>query len=419
MNDLSQDLRQLSFSVDEAQCPADVTFLEMSHSWPTNLPRNSGSRERQTSSGYSGDSRRYRRLRGSQDYHRALSDRFFPAVLVVLLLPHSGQLSQMGQLPNAAAWPSVPSPRRVRGAISSPLTQLLGTHAAVLASETMLEDTPFTPGRASAHSQGEPSMPQTVCTDASVLFSSAQATNVPVHPRQMTLDVQGVANVRTITKISKSTQCLYQDEHGQCGALSFYGKHRKLALWCREHRKSGDIDVRVRAKRCVREGCNRFAIYGSGTPLSPKLAMLLKRTDSTVTPHTHSNSAEALVPSTICASAPPARTGSTAAGVHKLGARPANLQAGGRWPKSLRGKGAAATSPSGVHPDRGSGPSAVAQRGVLFCARHRRKSDYDKKNKRCQHPDGCLCPAKYGLREQVCMYVRVRVCVGGRGVACV
>ena len=56
--------------------------------------------------------------------------------------------------------------------------------------------------------------------------------------------------------------------------------------------------------------------------------------------------------------------------------------------------------------DRRKGRRRGAAVGATLCARHRRKADKDVRSKRCQHPDGCLLPAKYGLISQG----RVRFC---------
>lgn len=230
----------------------------------------------------------------------------------------------------------------------SPLPHQLRPDA-VLASEVLLEQ--IAQGCSPGALLGAPSVPPTVGR-ASVVFSP-QATlalqcALPTAQGQLTMEATGVASMKVMTKMRKSRlgsgivssiRCHYRDEHGHCSALSFYGKHKKSALWCRKHRQRGDIDVRNR--RCAREGCSRFAIYGSDTPLSPKLSMLLHRMHG----------------------APP---------------------------------------PQGACPNPRAGRSA-AVRGAVFCAHHRGKADHDVRSKRCQHPDGCLFPAKYGLREQVCM----------------
>ena len=231
---------------------------------------------------------------------------------------------------------------------------------AVLASEVLLEDRPAAAGGGGSASESPPRASR-------ALFPQGQAAlglSLPAG-QERSLPLRGVPIVdnkalattereqldtdqpkahlyppsrksRLAPGQRKAQQCGHRGPDGDCKRSAYYGcgKGRKSVLWCREHRQPGDVDVRNR--RCVRDGCNRFAVYGPcASPQSPK-----------------------------------------------------------------PGEGERASGSGGESASRAGRRTTAGVMGAALCARHRRKADKDLRSKRCQHPDGCLLAAKYGPLSQ-------------------
>ena len=235
---------------------------------------------------------------------------------------------------------------RCRAAFPPPLTQMGLREGQVV----LLDGVPVPAAHGACRTEDEgralaaPAAAQPA-VNAGVMFPRARealALTVVPGPEDLPLALPEVATLvreKGRAQTPSSRQCRYRGEDGDCHREAYYGKERKSALWCRKHRQEGDVDVRNR--RCVREGCNRFAVYGSCAPASPKQTTAL----------------------------------------------PDNAE----------------SSPGALSTRRACRRSMTVLRGAALCARHRRKADKDLRNKRCQHPDGCVLPAKYGLLSQGCV----------------
>jgi hypothetical protein len=277
-----------------------------------------------------------------------------PLLFVLTLIPSLGHLPAHA----AAVWHDAArqndcrmvrgGPRkegRCRAASPPPLTQMGLREGQVV----LLDGVPVPAARGACRREDEgralaaPAAAQPA-VNAGVMFPRARealALTVVPGPEELPLALPAATLVRDKGRAQtpSSRQCRYRGEDGDCHREAYYGKERKSALWCRKHRQEGDVDVRNR--RCAREGCNRFAVYGSCTPASPK--------QTTALPDNADSSPGALITRRACR-------------------RSMNII-----------------------------------RGAALCARHRRKTDKDLRNKRCQHPDGCVLPAKYGLLSQGCV----------------